>query len=95
MRDREENVDRADHNLAGAREQAGSEPRDESSDEQAGSKDRQDASAHGPRDGYEEARIDSDDVQADGAKGSDRGGSAGWGSESSGGSTVDKRGQGS
>ena len=46
--------------------------------------------AHGRGRGEEE-RIDPAQPQPDAASGSDRGGSAGWGSESSGGSTIDKR----
>jgi len=46
---------------------------------------------HGKGRNGEEQRIDDAEIQPGSADDSDRGGSAGWGSESSGGSVVDKR----
>ena len=46
--------------------------------------------AHGRGRGDEEL-VEPTNPQPDGANGSDRGGSAAWGSERSGGSTIDKR----
>lgn len=47
--------------------------------------------AHGKGRRDTEERVDEATPEPDAAKGSDRGGSAGWGAESSGGSVIDKR----
>ena len=49
--------------------------------------------AHGKR-GEREERVDPAAPTPDFTKGTDRGGSAAWGSERSGGSVIDKRGKG-
>jgi hypothetical protein len=89
MRDSERNVGRADHNPAGAR--AAAEGADDPSAVSA--EDSADRRAHGThgRGGSEEKRDDHPAPEPDRSSGSDRGGSAGWGSAASGGSVIDKR----
>ena len=89
MRESERNVGRADHNPDGARaamrgdEDPSMSPPDNSADPRA-------HGTHG-RGGSEERRDDRPAPEPDVSDGSNRGGSAAWGSESSGGSTIDKR----
>jgi hypothetical protein len=89
MRDNERKVGRADHNPEGAQAatQGSKDPSTPATDDSA------DARAHGThgRGRGEEKRDDRPPAQPDRAADSDRGGSAGWGSEASGGSVVDKR----
>jgi hypothetical protein len=89
MRDNERDVGRADHNLQGARESTNGE---ESStvDRADDSADRKAHGAHG-RGGSKEERVDETPSEPGFSRGSDRGGSAGWGSEASGDSVIDKR----
>jgi hypothetical protein len=89
MRDSERNVGRADNNVAGAH--AAANGADDASKITVG--DSADAKGHGAhgRGRGEEKYDDKPTTQPDEAKGSDRGGSAGWGSEASGGSVSDKR----
>ena len=89
MRDSERKVGRADHNLEGAREiAAGEQISDE--DKSTDSADRHGHGAHGKGRGEEQVNDDPA-VEPDRTAGSDRGGSAGWGNEASGGSVIDKR----
>jgi hypothetical protein len=89
MRDSERNVGRADHNPAGAAAaaQGNDDPERITVDDSA------DARAHGThgRGRGQEKRDDHPAPQPDRSKDSDRGGSAGWGNEASGGSVIDKR----
>jgi len=89
MRDSEKKVGRADHNLEGARSVADDQPIDQVNEDE----DNPDMRAHGThgRGRGEEKIIEDMPSIPDGSRGSDRGGSAGWGSEGSGGSTMDKR----
>jgi len=89
MRESERNVGRADHNPEGAQAatQGDEDPSMITPDDSA------DARAHGThgRGGGEERRDDRPAPEPDASADSDRGGSGGWGSEASGGSTFDKR----
>ena len=78
-----ENVPRGDHVPGGRSEdaEAGGNP------DSAG---RRGHGAHGKH-GEREERVDPVAPTPDFSKGTDRGGSAGWGSERSGGSVIDKR----
>lgn len=89
MRDSERNVGRADHNPAGA--EAAAEGSDNPSKITAN--DSADAKGHGAHGkGRGDERTDNQPrTEPDEAAGSDRGGSAGWGSAASGGSVVDER----
>jgi hypothetical protein len=88
MRESEKRVGRADHNLEGARSAADEVPIDKPDE----MKDNPDLRAHGAhgRDRDHE-KLDEEMPTLDEARGSDRGGSASWGSEGSGGSVKDKR----
>jgi hypothetical protein len=89
MRDSERNVGRADHNPEGAKEAArGAQTTDQSSD--IDSADHRGHGAHGKGRGEEQVNDETDPKPGETA-GSDRGGSAGWGSEGAGGSVIDKR----
>ena len=89
MRDSEKNVGRADHNPETARAIAdGEQLKDESL--RNDSADMRGHGAHGRGRGEEKVN-DNPDSLPDEARGSDRGGSAGWGSEGAGGSVIDKR----
>jgi hypothetical protein len=89
MRDSERNVGRADHNIPGAK--AASKGADDPSHVTAN--DSADAKGHGAHGrGRGEEKIDTHPrSEPEIVKGSDRGGSAAWGSESSGGSVIDQR----
>ena len=89
MRESERNVGRADHNPEGAKAaaQGAEEPERITANDSADSKGH---GAHGRGRG-EEKTDDRPPTEPDEAKGSDRGGSAGWGSAASGGSVIDKR----
>jgi hypothetical protein len=88
MRNNERNVGRADHNLEDARRIAANEtPTTASASDSA---DQRTHGAHGRGRGEEQLNEDAD-IEPDTSKSSDRGGSGGWGSASSGGSVVDKR----
>jgi hypothetical protein len=89
MRDSERNVGRADHNAAGA-EAAAQGAEDPSKITANDSADAKGHGAHGKGRGDEKA-DNHPTPKPDAAKGSDRGGSAGWGSAASGGSVVDER----
>jgi hypothetical protein len=95
MRESERNVGRADHNPAGANAAAegAQDPEKVIGDEQITANDSADAKAHGAHGrGRGTERKDTQPApQPDHATGSDRGGSAGWGTEGSGGSVVDQR----
>src|SRR4051812_40813153 len=93
MRESERNVGRADHNPAGANAAAegAQDPEKVTGDEQITANDSADAKAHGThgRGRGTERKDTPPPPQPDRATGSDRGGSAGWGSEGSGGSVID------
>jgi hypothetical protein len=95
MRDSERNVGRADHNPAGANAAAhgAEDPAKVTADEKITANDSADAKAHGTHGrGRGTERMTTKPIsQPDHSKGSDRGGSAGWGNEASGGSVIDKR----
>ena len=84
MRESEKEVGRADHNPS---------QQDHGSEEQTvgDSAAKRAHGAHGRGVRSQEERVDETAPKPDFAKGSDRGGSAAWGSESSGGSVIDKR----
>jgi len=85
MRESEKNVGRADHNPSRNDEQRGEE-------QTVGDSAAQRAhGAHGRGVRSQEEKVDPATPVPDSAKGSDRGGSAAWGSEASGGSVIDKR----
>jgi hypothetical protein len=88
MRDSERNVGRADHNLEGARDSASGE--ESTTDRADDSADRKAHGAHG-RGGSKEQRVDDAPSEPGSSSGSDRGGSAGWGSEGAGDSVINKR----
>ena len=89
MRESERNVGRADHNPEGAQ----AATRGDQDPSMVPPDDSADARAHGThgRGGSEERRDDQPAADSGTSAGSDRGGSAGWGSEASGGSVFDKR----
>ena len=89
MRESEKKVGRADHNLEGARRAA----IDQAIDQPDPTHDNPDLRAHGTHGrGRDQEKIQEDMPSTpDGSRGSDRGGSASWGSEGSGGSMMDKR----
>jgi len=95
MRDSEKNVGRADHNLEGARSVSNESLIDKATgDSDSGpTGDNPDRRAHGTHGrGRDQEKVQEDvPSDPDGARGSDRGGSASWGSEGSGGSVKDKR----
>ena len=85
MRDSEKNVGRADHNPSQENEGQGEQ-------QTAGDSAAQRAhGAHGRGVRSQEEKVDPTTPVPDSAKGTDRGGSAAWGSEASGGSVIDKR----
>jgi hypothetical protein len=86
-----ENVPRGDHAPGGRSEDTAS---GENADRAEPGTDSAAARSHGAhgKHGDREKRVDPATPTPDFAKGSDRGGSAGWGSERSGGSVIDKRG---
>ena len=85
MRESEKNVGRADHNPSQQNEGAGEE-------QTAGdSAARRAHGTHGRGVRSQEEKVDPTTPEPDSAKGTDRGGSAAWGSEASGGSVIDKR----
>ena len=85
MRESEKNVGRADHNPAQSEERGAEQ-------QTAGDSAAQRAhGAHGRGVRSQEERVDPTAPEPDSAKGTDRGGSAAWGSEASGGSVIDKR----
>lgn len=84
MRDSEKKVGRADHNPS--HDEQGSD--EQTVGDSAASRAH---GAHGRGVRSQEEKVDETSPQPDFAKGSDRGGSAAWGSESSGGSVIDKR----
>ena len=89
MRESEKKVGRADHNLEGARSAAEGEIIDKA-DENEDNPDLRAHGTHGRGRGEERIKEEMPSVP-DEARGSDRGGSASWGSEGSGGSVMDKR----
>jgi hypothetical protein len=95
MRDSERNVGRADHNPAGANAAAhgAQDAAKVTGDEQITANDSADAKAHGAHGrGRGTEKVKTDPASQPGhATDSDRGGSAAWGSEASGGSVIDKR----
>jgi hypothetical protein len=95
MRESERNVGRADHNLSGAKAAAhgAEEPEKVTGDEKITANDSADAKAHGTHGrGRGTERTDTHpSSEPDSTAGSDRGGSAAWGSEASGGSVIDQR----
>ena len=85
MRESEKNVGRADHNPAGANEET-------SEGHTAGDSAGQRAhGVHGRGVRGQQEKVDPATPIPGAAKGSERGGSAAWGSEASGGSVIDKR----
>jgi hypothetical protein len=95
MRESERNVGRADHNLSGAKAAAhgAEQPEMVTGDEKITANDSADAKAHGTHGrGRGTERTDTHpSSEPDSTAGSDRGGSAAWGSEASGGSVIDQR----
>jgi hypothetical protein len=88
MRESEKRVGRADHNLDGARSAADEVPIDKADE----MKDNPDLRAHGTDgQGRDREKLKEEVSTLDEARGSDRGGSASWGSEGAGGSVKDKR----
>ena len=83
----EENVPRGDH-VPAERQAENEAKRDEPGVDSASRRGR---GAHGKGVGFKEERVDPANPTPDFAGGSDRGGSAAWGSEGSGGSVIDKR----
>ncbi|NUO62758.1 MAG: hypothetical protein HOQ11_03455 [Gemmatimonadaceae bacterium] len=84
MRESEKNVGRADHNPSQRNDEQGEHSTvGDSADQRA-------HGAHGRGTRGQEQKLDPTSPAPDSAKGTDRGGSAGWGSEGSGGSTIDK-----
>jgi hypothetical protein len=89
MRESEKHVGRADHNPSAASDGA-SEGASEG--QTAGDSAGQRAhGVHGRGVRGQEEKVDPATPSPDSAKGTDRGGSAAWGSEASGGSVIDKR----
>ena len=85
MRESEKNVGRADHNPDQSNEGKGERQTvGDSADKRA-------HGAHGRGVRSQEEKVDPATPVPDSAKGTDRGGSAAWGSEASGGSVIDKR----
>ena len=84
MRESEKNVGRADHNPSQRNDEQGEH---QTVGDSAGQRAH---GTHGRGTRGQEERVDAADAQPDASKGSDRGGSSGWGSEGSGGSTIDK-----
>jgi len=93
MRESEKKVGRADHNLEGARSVAADQLIDTATGNTGPTGDNPDRKAHGTHGrGRDQEKVQEDaPIEPDNARGSDRGGSASWGSEGSGGSVVDKR----
>ena len=89
MRESEKRVGRADNTFDGERSTADDHPIDKAQPDEE-SADRRAHGAHGRGGGEEKVNEDTPSVP-DEARGSDRGGSASWGSEGSGGSVTDKR----
>jgi hypothetical protein len=90
MGERDENVPRGDH-VPDEKRETNDAKRDEPGVDSAA---RRGHGAHGKGVGFKEERFDESDPKPDFTKGTDRGGSAGWGSEASGGSVHDKRSEG-
>jgi hypothetical protein len=90
MRDNESKVGRADHNPEGAQRAAEGERVNVDGSSAIDSADRHGHGAHGKGRGDEKV-LDDAPVEPGHSDDSDRGGSAGWGSEGSGGSVIDKR----
>jgi hypothetical protein len=84
---RDENVPRGDH-VPAERQDENEAKRDEPGVDSAS---RRGHGAHGKGVGFQEERVDEANPTPDFSKSTDRGGSAGWGSEKSGGSVIDKR----
>ena len=85
MRESEKHVGRADHNPDQSNEGKGEE---QTVGDSAGKRAH---GAHGRGVRGQEEKVDPVTPAPDSAKGTDRGGSAAWGSEASGGSVIDKR----
>jgi hypothetical protein len=86
-----ENVPRGDHVPGGSTDDTESGENGDRAEPGVDSAANRGHGAHG-KFGDREKRVDPATPTPDFAKGSDRGGSAGWGSERSGGSVIDKRG---
>jgi hypothetical protein len=84
-----ENVPRGDH-VPGGRSEDTESRGNLTADAGADSADQRGHGAHGKH-GEREERVDPATPTPDFSKGTDRGGSVGWGSERSGGSVIDKR----
>ena len=84
---RDENVPRGDH-VPAERQEENDANRDEPGTDSAS---RRGHGAHGKGVGGKEERVDPAAPTPDFSKGSDRGGSSGWGGAASGGSVIDKR----
>jgi hypothetical protein len=95
MRESERNIGRGDHNPAGAKAaaQGAQDPEKGTGGEEITANDSADAKAHGAhgRGRGTETKNTHPTSQPDSTAGSDRRGSAGWGSEASGGSVIDQR----
>ena len=89
MTDRNENVPRGDH-VPGGNTDEGESKGNLHAEPGVDSAAQRGHGAHGKR-GAPEERVDPATPTPDFAKGTDRGGSAAWGSERSGGSVIDKR----
>jgi hypothetical protein len=85
MRESEQNVGRADHNPGQSNDERGER---QTAGDSAGQRAH---GVHGRGVRGQEEKVDPATPIPDAAKGSDRGGSSGWGSEGSGGSVIDKR----
>src|SRR5438132_13170109 len=88
MGERDENVPRGDHVPDAKREENDARRDEPAADDSAGQRGH---GAHGKGVGFKEERFDEGTPKPDFTKGTDRGGSAAWGSEGSGGSVHDKR----
>ena len=86
-----ENVPRGDHVPGGQTEDTESRGNLDRAEPGVDSAGQRGHGAHGKH-GEREERVDPATPTPDFSKGTDRGGSAGWGSERSGGSVIDKRG---
>jgi hypothetical protein len=91
MTDRDENVPRGDHVPGGETDETAARGNLNRAEPGVDSAAERGHGAHGKR-GDREQHVDPATPTPDFTKGTDRGGSAGWGSERSGGSVIDKRG---
>jgi hypothetical protein len=91
MTDRNENVPRGDHVPGGQPDETPARGNVDRAEPGVDSAAQRGHGAHGKGDSREE-HVDPATPEPDFSKGTDRGGSAGWGSERAGGSVSDKRG---